>query len=87
MLAPELYLCCRLSGFVEGDGGISIEAAHATRNTTVSNLTWVELPGYGKTVSAVTPWPRGGAELNFTAGTGPSMSVTPAYFIVCYIQY
>lgn len=58
-------------GFVEGDGGISIEAAHTSRNTSVSGITWVELPGYGRTVSAITPWPRGGNELNFTAGTGP----------------
>ncbi|KAJ3557630.1 hypothetical protein NM688_g1372 [Phlebia brevispora] len=60
-------------GFVEGDGGVSIEAAHAPRNTSVDGLTWIELPGYGRTVSGVTPWPRGGDEKNFTAGTGPSL--------------
>ncbi|KAI8990382.1 hypothetical protein BD414DRAFT_483452 [Trametes punicea] len=60
-------------GFVEGDGTVSIEAAHASRNTSVSGITWTELPGYGRTVSGVTPWPRGGNELNFTAGSGPSI--------------
>ncbi|KAM5532521.1 hypothetical protein V8D89_013808 [Ganoderma adspersum] len=60
-------------GFVEGDGTVSIEAAHASRNTSVKGLTWVELPGLGKTESGVTPWPRGGDDLNFTAGAGPSI--------------
>ncbi|KAJ3487914.1 hypothetical protein NLI96_g3210 [Meripilus lineatus] len=60
-------------GFVEGDGGVSIEAAHASRNTSVSGITWTELPDIGRTVSGVTPWPRGGDEKNFTAGSGPSI--------------
>ncbi|KAI0369314.1 hypothetical protein BV20DRAFT_1113770 [Pilatotrama ljubarskyi] len=60
-------------GFVEGDGAVSIEAAHSSRNTTVQGITWTELPGHGRTLSAVTPWPRGGSELNFTAGSGPSI--------------
>ncbi|KAL5525075.1 hypothetical protein ACEPAF_8944 [Sanghuangporus sanghuang] len=62
------------SGFVEGDGGISIEAAHASRNTSVSGVTWTELPGYGRTVSGVTPLPHlanNGA--NFSVGEGPSL--------------
>ncbi|THH19207.1 hypothetical protein EW146_g1901 [Bondarzewia mesenterica] len=54
-------------GFVEGDGGIAIEAAHATRNTTVGEVTWREIPNYGKTLSGVTPWPRlGNNESNYT---------------------
>ncbi|KAL5525645.1 hypothetical protein ACEPAG_6981 [Sanghuangporus baumii] len=62
------------TGFVEGDGGISIEAAHSSRNTTVAGITWTELPDYGKTVSGVTPWPRSGNDFNnFTAGSGPSI--------------
>ncbi|KZP08810.1 glycoside hydrolase family 115 protein [Athelia psychrophila] len=61
-------------GFVEGDGGISIEAAHATRNTSLSGVAWTELPGYGKTLSGVTPWPRtGNSGNNFTIGSGPSL--------------
>ncbi|THG97912.1 hypothetical protein EW026_g4183 [Hermanssonia centrifuga] len=61
------------TGFVEGDGGVSIEAIHAARNTSVGGISWIELPGYGRTLSALTPWPRGGGETNFTAGTGPSL--------------
>ncbi|EJD06971.1 uncharacterized protein FOMMEDRAFT_131740 [Fomitiporia mediterranea MF3/22] len=61
-------------GFVEGDGGISIEAAHASRNTSVAGITWTEIPDYGKTLSGVTPWPRSGNNFNnFTAGSGPSI--------------
>lgn len=73
LIVPRLF-----SGFVEGDGGVSIEAPHTSRNTSVSGITWTELPGYGRTVSAITPWPRGGADLNFTAGTGP-------HVYVCYV--
>ncbi|PFH48837.1 glycoside hydrolase family 115 protein [Amanita thiersii Skay4041] len=61
-------------GFVEGAGVISIEAAHATRNTTVSGVAWRELLGYGRTVSAVTPWPRTGAgDDKFAIGQGPML--------------
>ena len=63
----------RFLGFVEGDGAVSIEAAHTTRNTSVDGISWVELPDYGRTLSAITPWPRGGDEKNFTAGSGPSV--------------
>jgi hypothetical protein len=63
-----------IKGFVEGDGAVSIEIAHASRNTSVDGVAWTELPGYGRTVSAVTPWPRTGAgEANHTAGTGASL--------------
>ncbi|TFY76148.1 hypothetical protein EWM64_g7865 [Hericium alpestre] len=61
-------------GFVEGDGTVSIETAHATRNTTVGDVTWTEIPDYGRTLSGVTPWPRlGNNEANYTAGSGPSL--------------
>jgi hypothetical protein len=71
--APRLLTPLR-TGFVEGDGFISIEAAHATRNTTVGEVTWTEIPNYGRTLSGVTPWPRlGNNEANYTAGDGPSL--------------
>ena len=61
-------------GFVEGDGGVSIEAAHTSRNTSVAGITWTELPNIGRTLSGITPWPRTGNNFgNFTAGTGPSV--------------
>ncbi|EGO20146.1 glycoside hydrolase family 115 protein [Serpula lacrymans var. lacrymans S7.9] len=63
------------SGFVEGDGVISIEAAHTASNASVAGINWIELPGYGRTLSGITPWPRMGDNgTNFTAGTGPSVT-------------
>ncbi|TBU43163.1 hypothetical protein BD309DRAFT_1019518 [Dichomitus squalens] len=67
-LVPEGF-----QGFVEGDGTVTIEAAHAARNTSVQSIAWTEIPGLGRTKSGITPWPRGGNELNFTAGSGPSI--------------
>ncbi|KAG6907340.1 hypothetical protein DXG01_009297 [Tephrocybe rancida] len=61
-------------GFVEGAGVISIEAAHSSRNTSVSGVAWKVLPRYGRTLSGITPWPHlGNNEANYTAGTGPSV--------------
>ncbi|KNZ79537.1 hypothetical protein J132_09265 [Termitomyces sp. J132] len=61
-------------GFVEGAGVISIEAAHTSRNTSVSGVSWKVLPRYGRTLSAITPWPHlGNNEANYTAGAGPSV--------------
>ncbi|ESK93287.1 glycoside hydrolase family 115 protein [Moniliophthora roreri MCA 2997] len=60
-------------GFVESGGVVSIEAAHASRNTSVDGLTWRNIPGLGRTLSGVTPWPRGGKDANYTAGSGPSI--------------
>ncbi|KAF9450528.1 glycoside hydrolase family 115 protein [Macrolepiota fuliginosa MF-IS2] len=58
-------------GFVEGAGVVSIEAAHATRNNAVNGITWKELPGYGRTLSAMTPLPR--SDSSFDVGSGPSL--------------
>ncbi|KAF5375395.1 hypothetical protein D9615_007918 [Tricholomella constricta] len=61
-------------GFVEGSGAISMEAAHATRNTPVNGVAWKELPGYGRTLSGVSTFPRlGNDEASFPAGAGPSL--------------
>ncbi|KAI0758973.1 hypothetical protein C8Q74DRAFT_277496 [Fomes fomentarius] len=73
------------TGFVEGDGVVSIEAGHAARNTSVEGITWTEIPGLGRTASGVTPWPRGGNELNFTAGSGPSIEYD-FYLFNTYLQ-
>ncbi|EIW74204.1 glycoside hydrolase family 115 protein [Coniophora puteana RWD-64-598 SS2] len=61
------------TGFVEGDGVISVGAAHTSSNTSAAGITWTELPGYGRTLSGVTPMPRtADNNTNFTAGAGPS---------------
>jgi hypothetical protein len=61
-------------GFIEGSGVVSIEAAHTTRRTAVAGVAWRDLPGYGRTLSAVTPWPRlGNNGANFSIGAGPAL--------------
>ncbi|KAG8873762.1 hypothetical protein FRB97_006445 [Tulasnella sp. 331] len=61
-------------GHVEGDGSVSIEAPHASENTTVQGIAWSVLPGYGKTLGAIKPLPDGGANAtHFAVGTGPSI--------------
>ncbi|KAJ7206913.1 hypothetical protein GGX14DRAFT_456996 [Mycena pura] len=61
-------------GFVEASGAIAFEAEHAARNNSVAGMVWRVLPGLGRTLSGVTPWPRlGNNENNFTAGAGPSL--------------
>jgi hypothetical protein len=42
-----------LRGFVEGDGCVSIEAEHFTRNTSVGANRWIKIPSYGHTLSAM----------------------------------
>lgn len=61
------------AGFVEGTGVISIEAAHASRKTTVQGISWTEIPGLGRTLSALTPMPLG--DTTFAAGAGPTLYV------------
>ncbi|KAH6897654.1 hypothetical protein BKA70DRAFT_1438250 [Coprinopsis sp. MPI-PUGE-AT-0042] len=58
-------------GFVESAGVIAIEAAHASRNSTVGEFSWKELPGYGRTRSAITPLPR--TDESWAAGSGPTI--------------
>ncbi|KAJ7593713.1 hypothetical protein C8J56DRAFT_419922 [Mycena floridula] len=61
-------------GFVETGGVVSMEAVHASRNTSVAGVSWTVLPGLGRTLSAITPWPRTGpGEGNFSVGQGPSV--------------
>ncbi|KAJ7699298.1 hypothetical protein B0H17DRAFT_1006233 [Mycena rosella] len=74
IVANKTTVPSSFKGFVEGGGAIAFEAEHATRNNSVAGMFWRVLPGLGKTLSGVTPWPRlGNNENNFTAGTGPSL--------------
>ncbi|KAG8707770.1 hypothetical protein FRC08_000303 [Ceratobasidium sp. 394] len=61
-------------GFVEGDGGVSIEAVHPSRNSSANGVAWHVLPGLGRTNGAVTPYPPlGNGDNAFSAGSGPSL--------------
>lgn len=44
-------------GFVESDGDVAIEAASTTQRKADPNAHWEELPGFGETRSAMTPFP------------------------------
>jgi hypothetical protein len=44
-------------GFVEADGYVSIEAEHYTRKTDTPSAHWDEIPGLGRTLSAMTIFP------------------------------
>ncbi|KZS95513.1 hypothetical protein SISNIDRAFT_438997 [Sistotremastrum niveocremeum HHB9708] len=71
-IANNTVVPSSFKGFVEGDGGISIEAAHASRNTAANGVQWTNIPGYGRTLSALTPLPAdGNGNTGFAAGSGP----------------
>jgi len=47
----------QVSGFVESNGYVSLEAEHFTRATGTSSTTWKRIPDLGRTLSAMTPDP------------------------------
>lgn len=58
-------------GFVEGDGVIAIEPEHTSRRVKSGAIRWETIPGYGRTLSAVAPFP---VEFSpFEAGKGPRL--------------
>ncbi|KAF7349457.1 GH115-C domain-containing protein [Mycena sanguinolenta] len=74
IVANKTSVPAGFKGFVEASGAVAFEAEHATRNNSVAGMVWRTLPGLGRTLSGITPWPRlGNNENNFTAGTGPSV--------------
>lgn len=46
-----------VQGFVEADGYVSMEAEHHTRAVNRDPITWQRIPGLGRTLSAMTPFP------------------------------
>ncbi len=46
-----------LDGFVEGNGYVSIEAEHCTKNVRAGEARWEKIEGYGRTLSAMTILP------------------------------
>lgn len=46
------------SGFVESERWVSIEAEHFQRAVSRGEVGWKVLPGFGRTLSGVTPWPQ-----------------------------
>lgn len=54
---PVLPDTLMFKGFIESNGFVAIEAAHFTRNYPANNIQWEEIPGLGRTLSAMTPFP------------------------------
>lgn len=46
-----------VTGFIESNGYISIEAEHYSRVTESAAAKWLRIPDLGRTLSAMTPWP------------------------------
>jgi hypothetical protein len=46
-----------ITGFVESNGYVSIEAEHYTRAVEPSSIKWQRIPDLGRTLSAMTPMP------------------------------
>jgi hypothetical protein len=46
-----------LDGFVQGDGYVSIEAEHFSRNVPAEGARWERIDGYGRTLSAMSIFP------------------------------
>ena len=46
-------------GFIESDGVVAIEAEHTSRRVAANSVHWETIPGYGRTLSAVEPFPVG----------------------------
>jgi hypothetical protein len=44
-------------GFVESEGVVSIESAHWSAVTEPDSIQWIRIPGFGRTMSGVTPLP------------------------------
>jgi hypothetical protein len=58
-----------LSGFVESDGYVSIEAEHFTRAVAPDGRSWERIPGHGRTLSGMTTLPVAAAAATLgTAG-------------------
>jgi len=72
------------AGFVESDKHIAIEAEHTSRNTDVNGVSYLTLPGLGRTLSGVTlspvlapsQVPNGGPVLEYDVYTFTNMSKT-----------
>ena len=54
---PEHPKPSEVRGFVESDGYVSIEAAHFSRSVEEGPIAWKCIPGLGRTLSAMTPYP------------------------------
>jgi hypothetical protein len=62
----------QVTGFVEGNGYVSIEAEHYTRAVGRGDIGWQRIPDFGRTLSGMTPWPVT-APSQTSGGGGPRL--------------
>jgi hypothetical protein len=60
-----------LTGFVESNGCIAVEAEHFSRAKESASAKWLRIPDLGRTLSAMTPWPV--TAVSQTPGDGPCL--------------
>jgi Glycosyl hydrolase family 115/Gylcosyl hydrolase family 115 C-terminal domain len=60
---PREITPASLEGFVEGDGYVSIEAEHYSKNNAAGAANWEKIDGYGRTLSAMSVFPVDGPSL------------------------
>lgn len=68
----------RLSGFVEANGYVSMEAEHYDRAVGSSTVSWRRIPGIGRTAGGMEPFPV--TATRRTPGDGPHLQYTLSLF-------
>ena len=69
----------RLSGFVEANGYVAIEADHYGKAVGSGGITWQRLPGIGRTGAGMEPFPVT-AGRQTPGGAGPRLDYTVSLF-------
>ena len=65
--------------FVESHGYVSVEAEHYSKTVKSSSVTWLKIPGLGRTLSALTPEPATSAPQS-PGGTSPRLEYRMCFF-------
>ncbi|MFD5478656.1 glycosyl hydrolase 115 family protein [Streptomyces hawaiiensis] len=68
----------QLSGFIEANGYVSIEAAHFTRTIPAGGVSWRRIPGIGRTGDGLAPFPVTAARQ--PVGSGPRLEYDLSLF-------
>jgi hypothetical protein len=75
----------RLSGFIEANGYVSMEASHYSRAVNTSGIRWTVLPDLGRTGDGVTPFPVT-ARRQTPGGRGPRLEYELTLFTEGQVQ-
>jgi hypothetical protein len=76
---PETLKKSGLTGFIESNGYVSIEAEHFTGKTDLYPVSWLVIPDLGRTLSGVTPLPVTG-ETQTPGGESPHLEYSMYLF-------